>query len=228
MKKARNATWFILGVLVTVMVSQLALPAVATLAGKTIDVFTGVNIYVDDEKLNPTDANGNAVEVFVYNGTTYLPVRAVSDALDVPVQWDGKTSSVYLGKHSSEKMAVLLANLDYFTGKSLSLKNLKDNLGNEHPQSLNTNFNNTYLLNGQYSAISGTLFQVYEYRSKYIETTLNIYGDGELLYTATVTQGVQPIDFKVDLTGVLELRLELAGNSVMYDAGALADLGLWT
>lgn len=228
MKKAQNAKWFVLGVLVTVMVIQFALPSMAALASKTIQVFTGIDIYVDDKKLNPTDANGNPVEAFVYNGTTYLPVRAVSNALDVPVQWDGKTSSVYLGKHSSEKMAVLLANLDYFTGKDLSLKNLKDNLGNEHPQSLNTNFNNTYLLNGQYSAISGTLFQVYEYRSKYTETTLNIYGDGELLYTATVTQGVQPIDFKVDLTGVLELRVELAGNSVMYDTGALADLGLWT
>ena len=31
MNKARNATWFVLGVLVTVMISQFALPAGATL-----------------------------------------------------------------------------------------------------------------------------------------------------------------------------------------------------
>jgi uncharacterized secreted protein with C-terminal beta-propeller domain len=52
-----------------------------------------VNIYVDDVKLEPKDANGNPVEACVYNGTTYLPVRAVGEAYGKVVQWDGSTQS---------------------------------------------------------------------------------------------------------------------------------------
>lgn len=34
----------------------------------------------------------------LYEGTTYVPVRMVSDLLDQPVYWDGQTKSVYLGE----------------------------------------------------------------------------------------------------------------------------------
>jgi hypothetical protein len=78
-----------------------ALPAIAASVQKAITVSTGITIYVDDVKLNPTDANGSPVEVFLYNGTTYLPVRAVSTALGKPIEWDGTTRSVYIGAHKS-------------------------------------------------------------------------------------------------------------------------------
>ena len=68
---------------------------------KTINVATGVNLYMDDRQVIPTDANGNPVEVFIYNGTTYVPVRAVSNLFDTPIQWDGQTYGVYIGKHKA-------------------------------------------------------------------------------------------------------------------------------
>ena len=87
MKRRQKAAWFLSGVAATVLAVSLTSPALAALAAKTIQVYTGVDVYVDDMKLEPTDANGNPVEVFVYNGTTYLPVRAVSEAVgkDRPV-----------------------------------------------------------------------------------------------------------------------------------------------
>ena len=45
----------------------------------------------------PKDAAGNVVEPFIMNGTTYLPVRAVGEALGMSVNWDGNTHTVYLG-----------------------------------------------------------------------------------------------------------------------------------
>ncbi|MDR3209186.1 MAG: hypothetical protein LBT36_00965 [Oscillospiraceae bacterium] len=42
-------------------------------AAKTIEVFTGVSIFIDDTKLNPTDVNGAPVEACVYNATTICP-----------------------------------------------------------------------------------------------------------------------------------------------------------
>ena len=36
-----------------------------------------------------TDANGKFVYPIVHEGTTYLPVRAVSNLVNLPVEWDG-------------------------------------------------------------------------------------------------------------------------------------------
>ncbi len=47
--------------------------AAGKLQKRTITVYSGVDIYVDDARLDARDANGNPVEVFIYNGTTYLP-----------------------------------------------------------------------------------------------------------------------------------------------------------
>lgn len=220
---------FLAGLLVAMLASSIVTPALGALAAKTIQVYTGVNVYVDDVKVNPKDANGNPVEVFVYNGTTYLPIRAIGEALGKPVQWEGKTSSAYVGKHQGDKPAVWLKDLDYFTGSKIGVGTKTDNLGQVRNQSVfydDRYSGNTYLLNGQYTAISGTLFQIYEKRSKSDEATLQIYGDGKLLYQAKMSSGVQPIDFFVDITGVLKLEVRF-DNGWNYTA-AVADLGLWT
>ena len=133
--KRRNALLsFISGVLVAFLFVSVVLPAAAALSGKDITVYPGVSIFIDDRKLEPKDANGNPVEVFIYNGTTYLPVRAVSEALGQVVQWDGSTKSVYVGMHTGEKPAVWLSNLDYYDkNQTWTVGGAeKDNLGNVH------------------------------------------------------------------------------------------------
>ena len=84
----------------------MSMPFASALTQKNITVERGVTVYVDDQKLNPGDANGNPVEPMLYNGTTYLPIRAVSAALNVPIAWDGTTSSAYLGEHKVDQNAV--------------------------------------------------------------------------------------------------------------------------
>jgi len=61
-------------------------------------LYSNINIYVDGVAVKPKDTIGNAVEPFIYNGTTYLPVRAVGSAFGKTVDWDGATQSVYVGK----------------------------------------------------------------------------------------------------------------------------------
>lgn len=237
---------FFAGMLAAMLLSTLVTPTLAALVTKTIEVYTGVNIYIDDKLLQPTDANGNPVEAFVYNGTTYLPIRAVGNALGVPVQWEGKTTSAYLGKHTGEKPAVWLKDLDYFTGSPFHVESTdKDNLGQSRTNCItgihrsngsdSNGWRNTYRINGQYSLITGTLYQRYDYRSDKSNGYLKIYGDGELLYEANMNTGIDPIDFSVDIRGVLELEVHFyASDGQGLGAGssrvgtALADCGLWT
>lgn len=85
------------GAITAALVLGLVIPAGAAMTSKTIQVLTGADIYIDGAKLNPTDANGNPVETFVYNGTTYVPLRAVSQSLGKAVNWDGENQRVYIG-----------------------------------------------------------------------------------------------------------------------------------
>ena len=65
-------------------------------------VYQNLKIYIDGVEIDPKDANGNKVEPFIYNGTTYLPVRAVGEAFGKTVSYDGNTKSVYVGINPNE------------------------------------------------------------------------------------------------------------------------------
>ena len=72
--------------------------AASTVTTRMIEAnYMGIKIVVDGVQINPTDANGNAVEPFASEGTTYLPVRAIGEALGKQVTWDGSTATVYVG-----------------------------------------------------------------------------------------------------------------------------------
>lgn len=61
---------------------------------RTIDVTGGVSVFMNGEELEMKDVNGNDVDAFVYDGTTYLPARAISEANGNSVAWDGEEGRV--------------------------------------------------------------------------------------------------------------------------------------
>lgn len=90
---------FISGILVTALVIALSVGIFA--AAQTITVNGGIKIQIDGQSFTPTDANGNPVDVFESNGTTYLPVRAIAGVAGYDVSWDGATRTVKLTSGSS-------------------------------------------------------------------------------------------------------------------------------
>ena len=75
--------------------------------------YNNIKIYIDGGEIVPKDANGNVVEPFTMNGTTYLPVRAISNAFGKDVEWDGVTQSVYIGKKDQTKPDNYLDKMQY-------------------------------------------------------------------------------------------------------------------
>ncbi len=51
------------------------------------------------------NANGDTVYPITYEGTTYLPVRAVAEMLGADVDWDAETNSVYIQDGGSAAVA---------------------------------------------------------------------------------------------------------------------------
>ena len=72
--------------------------ALAKTGKETIEVsYQNIKIFMDGMEVDARDAKGEKVEPFIYNGTTYLPVRAVGQAVGKEVAWDGVEKVVYLG-----------------------------------------------------------------------------------------------------------------------------------
>lgn len=231
MKHKQKITWFLSVILAAALMNSLLSPALA-LFSKTISVSSGVNLYLDDKKFTPKDGNGNPLEAFIHNGSTYLPVRAISEALDVPIQWDSGTQSVYIGKHTGDKPAAWIGELDYFNKDGSWEFNTitKDNLGKDHSHSIATTTTYgykyvTYKLNGQYSYLTGLYYQLYDYRSNG-KSTLSIYADDELVWEATVGAGIDPIELNLNVQGVRELEFKFV--SIDAERTALGELALWT
>lgn len=61
-----------------------------------------VNVYVDNELVNLTDVNGNAVYPILQDGTTYVPIRAISQLLGYEIDWDGDNRNVFIYKNISK------------------------------------------------------------------------------------------------------------------------------
>lgn len=178
-------------------------------------VASGIKIIVDGHELNPTDVNGNKVEPIIYNGTTYLPVRAVANALGKAVYWDGPNYTVYLGEPEHP---------------TLMLKNAK-NIGNSQNwinelegETLIDNYGNTYsnglwicgrfgekniqtLLNGKYSRFKATLYVSQDYIIDR-PVSITIEADGYEIYSSPqFTKSSRPVDVDIDVTGYNDFKI---------------------
>lgn len=100
---------FAAGLVACALAVGLVSTAFATRGRQTVEAdYTDIKIELNGAQLTPTDANGNPVEPFAVNGTTYLPVRAVGNALGLMVGWDGATSTVKLSGRSTDDHEVYL------------------------------------------------------------------------------------------------------------------------
>ena len=89
---------FLSGIVIMACVFSLSITVYAISEAKNITAsYNNIKIYIDQKLITPKDANGSIVEPFIYNGTVYLPVRAVSNALGQEVSWDSENKAVYIG-----------------------------------------------------------------------------------------------------------------------------------
>ncbi len=119
----RKGTILIFAICIVLLFS---VPAAAATATKTATLnYSDIKITFNGQSVTPKDANGNVVEPFIIDGTTYLPVRAVANALGLDVQWDSSAKTVILSSGSAEAMnaAFLISNS---IGSTISTVNYSD------------------------------------------------------------------------------------------------------
>ena len=78
-----------------------------------LNVFAdNISVYVDNEQVQLTDAMGANVYPFIKNGTTYVPLRGISETLDCDVVWDGNNNTILIYKETQSDNSVFRNNSD--------------------------------------------------------------------------------------------------------------------
>lgn len=194
-------------VLCTVLVSGTALAA--NTVYKTITVeYSGIKLVIDGVQITPKDANGATVEPFIYNGTTYLPVRAVGEALGKQVSWDGSTQTVYLGDDLGQSV-FLMDVCPPYQSEGCNDKNDTFSMAGEsytHGFTLRNNGSALINLNGKYQTLAFDMGHEDGWKSSN-DGIYEIYLDGQLVQTIRMGGEELVKHITIDLNNALQLKI---------------------
>ncbi|MEN2773534.1 extracellular solute-binding protein [Acetivibrio clariflavus] len=67
----------------------------------TAEINPKINYILNGKKFVPRDMDGSEMNTIIYNGRSYVPLRAIAEALNVYVDWDAETSTIILGENNA-------------------------------------------------------------------------------------------------------------------------------
>ncbi len=220
---------FFAGILCTLILTSGTVFALKTTNLYNV-VTNGIKIVLDGKVFTAYDATGKRVEPILYNGTTYLPVRAIGEAFGKEVSWDGANATVYVGDVKAP---------DVYIDNMTSIKDsayrtylaLTDNQGNKYSRAIyngKDSINLVYNTQSMYSRFKGTLY-VPAGEEDLGGVTLKIVADGYTIYTSPVMyKDSKPVVVDVSLAGrnKVEVIFSNATNNYYIDL-CLGDAGFY-
>jgi hypothetical protein len=201
---------------------------------------TQIEVYLNDLKYMIDGVQKKPIvnQGFIHSGTTYVPLRFISEALGKEVTWDGETDTIWVGKKLGRP--VLLSGMDYARVDGAAQNeyltfdkwNAKDNIkhvygsefkitGTSYSHGLGIYLGKfsdgwgsvDYNLKGNYKQIYGFIGVDDYYRNSLAAGVVHIYGDGKEIYTSPALKGGdEPLRIDVNLTGLLKLRIKFESN----------------
>ncbi len=91
-------------ILLILIILVLALGIVYALAANEKMILNKqISIKYENKEYSFFDVNGNRIYPISYNGSTYLPIRALSALFDQKINWDGEKKAINLGKGEISK-----------------------------------------------------------------------------------------------------------------------------
>ncbi len=234
MKKAKVffAGFMCASLVIAVLITSASFATTQT--GTISAVLSNIKIILNGIELKAKDNAGNELLPIIYNGNTYLPLKAIADAVNIPAVWHGKSKTVFLGKNDLNLPAAFLTDLKPFFNEGLSRADDykdadTDNVSNTYV--LTRTIVNTYSsgsaeriynLNGKYSKLTGTYYLMMYYRDYSEVNKVEIYADDNLIYSGSVSAKAFPQNFSLDLQNCNQLKIKMMG----YRA-AIANLALY-
>ncbi|MGN8770078.1 stalk domain-containing protein [Paenibacillus barengoltzii] len=207
-------------------------------SGKLIEVFynvKGITVNKTAQKLSEDN------KPFLYNGTTYVPLRFVAEALKLPVKWDASTQTVYIGEtegktdiyperdiqHSNAQTAYW-SRYEYAYNAN---EPIEDNLGNTYTSFLRFEFPRNdngsdsrwvhiqFPLNGQAKKVVGKVGLTGKYRDSGASVTLRILVDDREAYSETFKPGDFPKDLALDVAHAAKVEFRATADQENIELG---------
>ena len=198
----------------------LYLPAAAAEAATTIRniqaTYTGITIVADGAEVRTES------EPFVdSDGVTYVPVRAVAEALDREVTWDEKTNTIYIGAVPGEEswMKILPPyTVDGSLAYALNGDNEKNSFtvaGQSYTEGVYLEHSDTedsasaiWYTQGKYQSITFRIGHVD--KSGNNNAVVTVYLDGKKLASMEMTWDTPPKMLRIPLSKSENIRIEVA------------------
>lgn len=228
--KKFNIKSFTLGVCLA-----LVLTSTITVMAQTIDVFMGgIKVYWEGVEKTLRDSKGDKVEPILYNGTTYVPLRAMSNLMGKDVDWNQNEKAVYVGKkptmktYSLKDMEKNINGSSYWYDRTYKF-NLKNEVINITDGAIHfTSGRITYVLDNKFSSFKGKMVMPYSTVGEEGEATVTFYsvendGTANEIKSYHLKKTEEPIEFDVDLAGVTNFRIYASSETVIYDASFLGE-----
>lgn len=212
----------------TLLVGAVSAAASSTITKKMIEAnYMGIKLVVDGAEVTPKDASGNVVEPFTNEGTTYLPVRAVGEALGKEVTWEGSTKTVYIGKVPGVEETWMTKLPPYQTSGKVKVYNGSDpretfsvaGVTQTHGVTFHGGSFALWNTNNQYKTMTLTIGHEDVKGSTY-NSTLEVYLDGEYSTEYELKFDAAPKTIDIDLNYAPNVKLvitqKVSGGSVDY------------
>lgn len=166
-------------------------------------IYDSIKVMVNGNEITMTDADGNTVEPFIVNGTTYLPVRAVGNALGKNVYWDENAKAVNISDYNQSTFFSELPYDSCSNFQNLKLVHSNGGVGFTSKSEERTNKDGTkyftvptenlsYTINC--AKVTGTLMPPVS--DNPCEAIYDIYNNGQS-YSVTLTNNSAPVKFEV-------------------------------
>ena len=220
---------YLIGVLSTIMLLGCVTYAASTT--KTIDViYDNIKVYKDNVLCETKDANGTVVEPFIYNGTTYMPVRGTANLAGMDVTWDGATKSVYLWDEMTADDTYLLdvcppyANSNFeihrsAEGTSFEMSGKKYSNGLRSSRTADALFN----LDSKYSTLECVIGHSGNDTNK---ETVSFVIDGKNVKTVELEPDCMPKNISVPLNYGMQMKIIVSHDLVGYGNSFACTVGI--
>jgi hypothetical protein len=216
MSKLKNVRMLTCGFLIgAVCFSGIAYAADAM----KLDAYFGVKLIH-----NGIDKTPDVKKPFIVDGSTYVPLRVVSEILGTPIEWDGANNAVVLGQKVDGEPLPAPSSIDkdvsdklvnnedmVIGGKSYGSKGTKiytNNYAAIIRKPLVTTVK--YDLNAQYSTLTVTLGMDDKDNSDATRTISFKDQDGKVIKQLVLSKGAVQEAVKLSVKGVLQLSVEIS------------------
>lgn len=233
MAKRQRLRMFIIGFLTCALLFGTI--AVSLAASNDISIqallSNSINLKLNGKDWTPSDpVTGQYYKPILYNGRTYLPVRAVmEDAAKLPVDYDDATKTIWIGgKNDSLQVKESIYYENYYGTiittdvDKLSTPNMAYQWGITNDKDLNMQYFTFFLKpNGNYKYFRSSFFLDYSAKDNLTMNIRRDSPDGQVIKSLVLKPGETLKDIVIDIGGINKICIE---SNVRINHGVIKKL----